>query len=74
MNLYGSSGSDYGVIGGDKNAALNEGLGEGVSYKGRLLMSLKVDVLNEYSSITPGVNIDSCAAVSEVSFLEGTGD
>ena len=42
VNLYGST-RDYSLL--DEHGHLNNGLGEGVSFRGRLLISIKTDIL-----------------------------
>ncbi|XP_021379810.1 otoferlin-like isoform X8 [Mizuhopecten yessoensis] len=50
INLYGSI-RDYSLL--DENTHLNDGLGEGVSYRGRMLISLKTDIID---SVEEGSN------------------
>ena len=54
VNLYGVL-PDYG-----NQAGLNEGLGEGICYKGRILLSLNVDVLEQPLYSTPGATVEPC--------------
>ncbi len=50
----------------DKTAALNEGIGEGVAYRGRILLALKVDVIDGAPMLVPGVSVDHCLPILEV--------
>lgn len=64
INLYGST-RDYSLL--DEHTHLNDGLGEGVSYRGRLLISMKTEILeNSDSSCPASVELESALPVPEV--------
>ena len=63
MNLYGSTRS-YSLL--EEHGHLNEGLGEGISYRARLLIAVKTEILDpEYMGPTT-VDVENCASISEV--------
>ncbi|XP_071147847.1 otoferlin-like isoform X5 [Mytilus edulis] len=63
INLYGST-RDYSLL--DEHTHLNDGLGEGVSYRGRLLISMKTEILeNSDSSCPASVELESALPVPE---------
>lgn len=62
--MYGST-RDYSLL--DEHTHLNDGLGEGVSYRGRLLISMKTEILeNSDSSCPASVELESALPVPEV--------
>lgn len=64
INLYGST-RDYSLL--DEHTHLNDGLGEGVSYRGRLLVSMKTEILeNSDSSCPASVEVETTLPVPEV--------
>lgn len=67
MNMYGST-RNYTLM--DEHQELNEGLGEGVSFRARLLMSLAVEILDttnpEINSSTE-VQVEPATSVADVS-------
>ncbi len=67
VNLYGSIVTE---TSNDKTTALNEGLVEGSAYKGRLLLSLEMEILDETTMYPLGVNLESCDAIEQVSLSE----
>ncbi|XP_037303839.1 fer-1-like protein 4 [Pungitius pungitius] len=60
VNLYGSPQNS---TLGDVHQALNQGLGEGIFYRGRILLALCVDVYSSSATVTPET---SSAAVGKV--------
>lgn len=66
MNLYGST-RDASVL-GDRSSELNSGLGEGIAYRGRILLSFKVELLDTNFPATPEATVENCLAVAEVQF------
>lgn len=67
VNMYGST-RNYTLM--DEHQELNEGLGEGVSFRARLLMSLAVEILDtsnpEINSSTE-VQVEQATPVADVS-------
>ena len=45
---------------------LNEGMGEGISYRGRLLLALKTDIVDAEDMGPTMVDVETCPPVSEV--------
>uniref|UniRef100_A0A8B9DAY7 Otoferlin n=1 Tax=Anser cygnoides TaxID=8845 RepID=A0A8B9DAY7_ANSCY len=81
VNMYGST-RNYTLM--DEHQELNEGLGEGVSFRARLLMSLAVEILdtsnpeiNKIKLLLPdkrkshGISPDNCTGKMEEFFLFG---
>ena len=64
MNLYGAT-RNYSVLA--EHSHLNEGLGEGVSYRARLLIALKTEILNSEDTGPSMVEVEQALPVSEVS-------
>ncbi|XP_064626480.1 otoferlin-like [Lineus longissimus] len=62
VNLYGST-RDYSLL--DEHKQLNEGLGEGVSFRARLLIALKTDILDSQESGPAQVDIEPALPISE---------
>ena len=46
---------------------MNEGLGEGVSYRARLLLGFKTEILDNSETGPSMVEVESCSQVAEVS-------
>ncbi|KAI8499159.1 synaptic vesicle exocytosis [Branchiostoma belcheri] len=82
INLYGST-RDYSLM--DEHQALNEGVGEGVAFRARLLIQLKCEMCtDETEGVSNEVQVESCSALSDTaagrvdefflfgSFLEAT--
>ena len=67
MNLYGST-RDYSLL--DEHNHLNDGLGEGVSYRGRLLMSVRTDILDNMEGGPATVEVEPTLPPPEVSQKE----
>ncbi|CAH2103117.1 unnamed protein product [Euphydryas editha] len=64
--LYGST-RDYSII--DQNSNLNTGMGEGVSYRARLFVSIRVEILDSIESTpTSKVEREPIVPVNEVSY------
>ena len=66
MHLYGST-RDYSLI--DEHSNLNDGLGEGVSYRGRLLIALKTDISDSIDTAPSEVETMPTQTINEVSNL-----
>ncbi len=69
VNMYGST-RNYTLM--DEHQDLNEGLGEGVSFRARLLISITVEILDTSSSeimSSTEVQIEQVSNMSEVRFL-----
>ena len=63
MHLYGST-RDYSLI--DEHSNLNAGLGEGVSYRGRLLIALKTDISDSIDTAPSEVEVEPTQTIHEV--------
>ncbi len=63
VHLYGST-RDYSLI--DEHSELNDGLGEGVSYRGRLLIALKTDISDSIDTAPSEVEIEATQSINEV--------
>lgn len=69
VNMYGST-RNYTLM--DEHQDLNEGLGEGVSFRARLLISITVEILDTSSTeimSSTEVQIEQVSNMSEVRFL-----
>lgn len=66
MNLYGST-RDYSIL--DEHNNLNHGLGEGVSYRGRIMIGLKTDMLESTHMGPSQVETEICPPAPEVTVL-----
>ena len=65
VNLYGST-RNYSLL--EEHGHLNEGMGEGISYRARLLIAVKTAILDpEYMGPT-SVDVENCAPIAEVFF------
>ena len=64
VHLYGST-RDYSLI--DENSELNDGLGEGVSYRGRLLIAIKTDLSDSIDTAPSEVELEPTQTINEVS-------
>ena len=64
INLYGST-RNYSLL--EEHSHLNEGLDEGVSYRGRLLVSLATEILDGPDVGPPAVEVESTLPLSTVS-------
>lgn len=63
VHLYGST-RDYSLI--DEHSNLNDGLGEGVSYRGRLLIALKTDISDSIDTAPSEVETEPTQTINEV--------
>ena len=63
VHLYGST-RDYSLI--DEHSNLNAGLGEGVSYRGRLLIALKTDISDSIDTAPSEVEVEPTQTIHEV--------
>ncbi|XP_074640585.1 otoferlin-like isoform X2 [Tubulanus polymorphus] len=62
VNLYGST-RDYTLL--DEHKQLNQGLGEGVSYRARLLIAFRTEILDNQESGPAQVDIEAALPISE---------
>ncbi|GFS11452.1 otoferlin [Elysia marginata] len=62
VNLYGST-RDYHVL--TKHGHLNDGLGEGVSYRGRLLVALRTEIIEGEDLGATMVEVEASSPISE---------
>lgn len=63
VHLYGST-RDYSLI--DEHSDLNDGIGEGVSYRGRILVALKTDVSDSIDTAPSEVETEQTQTINEV--------
>lgn len=63
VNLYGST-RNYNLL--DEHTHLNDGLGEGVSFRGRLLISVKTDIIDSADGGPNKVEVEPTLPVPEV--------
>jgi len=66
VNLYGST-RDYSFL--DEHTHLNDGLGEGVSYRGRVLLSIRTDILDSMDGGPANVEVEPTNPIPDVSVL-----
>ena len=64
VNLYGST-RDYSLL--DEHTHLNDGLGEGVSYRGRVLLAVRTDILDNVETGPATVEVEQCMPIPDVS-------
>ena len=64
VNLYGST-RYYQLL--ERHQHLNDGIGEGVSFRGRLLIAIKTDILDNQESGPSNVEVEPALPISEVS-------
>ena len=69
INLYGSTRS-FSLL--EEHSHLNEGMGEGVSFRGRLLVALKTEILDNNDMGPTMVEVEQAIPVSEVNINLGT--
>ncbi|XP_055522373.1 otoferlin-like isoform X2 [Wyeomyia smithii] len=68
VHLYGST-RDYNLI--DQNSNLNTGLGEGVSYRARLLIAIRTEITDNVELLTDkNVELESTLPISESSYCK----
>lgn len=65
IHLYGST-RDYSLI--DENSSLNTGLGEGVSYRARLLIAIRTEITDSVDLTPSNVEIEPTIPVNESSY------
>ncbi|XP_052752524.1 otoferlin-like isoform X2 [Galleria mellonella] len=65
VHLYGST-RDYSLI--DQHANLNVGMGEGVSYRARILISIRTEILDNMECPASEVQVEPILAITESSF------
>lgn len=63
VNLYGST-RDYSLL--DEHTHLNDGLGEGVSYRGRVLIAIKTDILDNMEGGPASVELEPTMPIPDV--------
>ncbi|XP_075991116.1 otoferlin-like [Anticarsia gemmatalis] len=63
--LYGST-RDYSLL--DQHAGLNMGMGEGVSYRGRILISIRTEIIDSIESPASEVEVEPIPPIVESSF------
>lgn len=61
--MYGST-RDYSIL--DKHATLNTGLGEGVSYRARLLVAIRTEITENTELMNSGVDVEPTYPITEV--------
>lgn len=61
--MYGST-RDYSLL--DENYSLNTGLGEGVSYRARLLIAIRTEITDNIDIVPSEVEVESTFPVVEV--------
>lgn len=63
IHLYGST-RDYSIL--DKHATLNTGLGEGVSYRARVLVAIRTEITENTELMNSGVDVEPTYPITEV--------
>lgn len=63
MHVYGST-RDYTLI--DEHSNLNTGLGEGVSYRARLLIAIRTEITDNIDIIPSQVDVEPTYPITEV--------
>lgn len=63
IHLYGST-RDYSLI--DEHANLNAGLGEGVSYRARLLIAIRTEITDNIDLLPNEVEVEPTFPIQEV--------
>lgn len=61
--MYGST-RDYSIL--DKHATLNTGLGEGVSYRARVLVAIRTEITENTEFMNSGVDVEPTYPITEV--------
>ncbi|XP_018569831.1 otoferlin-like [Anoplophora glabripennis] len=67
IHLYGST-RDYSLI--DEHSSLNAGLGEGVSYRARLLVSIRTEISDNIDLAPAAVELEPTVPVNETSYAK----
>ncbi|XP_065213777.1 otoferlin-like isoform X2 [Planococcus citri] len=65
IHLYGST-RDYCLI--DEHSSLNAGLGEGVSYRGRLLIAVRTEITESFDIVSSEVEIEPTYPITESAY------
>lgn len=52
----------------DENASLNAGLGEGIAYRGRLLISIRCQITDIFDVAPSEVEVENTSPVQEVMY------
>lgn len=63
IHMYGST-RDYSIL--DKHATLNTGLGEGVSYRARVLVAIRTEITENTEFMNSGVDVEPTYPITEV--------
>lgn len=63
VHMYGST-RDYSIL--DKHATLNTGLGEGVSYRARVLVAIRTEITENTEFMNSGVDVEPTYPITEV--------
>ncbi|XP_038216884.1 otoferlin-like [Zerene cesonia] len=63
--LYGST-RDCGLL--DQSSNLNKGMGEGVSYRARILISIRTEIIDNFESPSSEVEVEPIMPINELSF------
>ena len=69
IHLYGST-RDYSLI--DEHASLNTGLGEGVSYRARILVAVRTEITDSVDTAPSDVEVEPAYPINEVAFKVST--
>ncbi|VVC45932.1 Hypothetical protein CINCED_3A016890 [Cinara cedri] len=67
IHMYGST-RDYSIL--DKHATLNTGLGEGVSYRARVLVSIRTEITENTEFMNSGVDVEPTYPITETSYCK----
>lgn len=67
IHLYGST-RDYSII--DEHSNLNAGLGEGVSYRARLLIAIRTEITDSFDFAPTEVELEPTTPVNETSYAK----
>ncbi|ERL89507.1 hypothetical protein D910_06873 [Dendroctonus ponderosae] len=67
IHLYGST-RDYSII--DEHSSLNTGLGEGVSYRARLLISIRTEITDNIDLSPAAVELEPTTPINEESYAK----
>ncbi|XP_076264991.1 otoferlin-like isoform X1 [Rhynchophorus ferrugineus] len=67
IHLYGST-RDYSLI--DEHSSLNTGLGEGVSYRARLLISIRTEISDNIDLTPAAVELEPTVPINETSYAK----
>ncbi|XP_059472296.1 otoferlin isoform X4 [Neocloeon triangulifer] len=65
IHLYGST-RDYSLL--DEHASLNSGLGEGVSYRARLLVAIRTEITDNIDIAPSGVEVEPSYPITESNY------